>query len=96
MSDPIIRKRYVLTGTVQGVGLRWRARHAAQALGVCGWVQNAWDGSVTLELQGRAAQLDRLLQTLLESRYIQIDRIDVQSLAPDPDARGFHVLDDRW
>ena len=46
------RRRYTITGQVQGVGFRYRARYAAQALGLTGWAQNEDDGSVTLEVQG--------------------------------------------
>ena len=46
------RRRYTITGQVQGVGFRYRARYAAQILDLTGWVQNEDDGSVTLEVQG--------------------------------------------
>ena len=47
-----VRRRYIITGQVQGVGFRYRARYAAQTLDLTGWVQNEDDGSVTLEVQG--------------------------------------------
>ena len=50
-----IRRRWRLTGTVQGVGFRYYARAAALHLGLTGWVANNWDGSVTLEAQGERA-----------------------------------------
>ena len=34
----MVRYRYVMTGDVQGVGLRYRASHAAYALRLTGWV----------------------------------------------------------
>ena len=71
-SGPILRKRLVFHGRVQGVGFRWRARAAAQAAGVTGWVRNNCDGSVTMELQGSEAQIDRVIQTLDRDRYIRI------------------------
>ena len=54
------------------------------------------DGSVTLELQGSEAQLDRVLQSLAESRYIEILDTEMQRLPPEPGERGFSVRDDRW
>ena len=48
----MIRKRIVFHGWVQGVGFRYRARHAAEHLGATGWVRNEYDGSVTMEIQG--------------------------------------------
>ena len=47
---------------VQGVGFRYRAQYAAQLLDLTGWVENNWDGTVDLEAQGSAAQLDRLVR----------------------------------
>ena len=46
MDETKIRKQLVFTGRVQGVGFRWRAGHAARAVGATGWVQNRYDGSV--------------------------------------------------
>ena len=48
-----IRKRIVFHGRVQGVGFRYTAKYLAQSLGLTGWVRNEWDGTVTLEIQGR-------------------------------------------
>ena len=96
MSETLLRRRYRFFGAVQGVGLRWRARHAAEAVGATGWVCNNADGSVTLELQGSEAQLDRVLQSLAESRYIEILDTEMQRLPPETGERGFSVRDDRW
>ena len=50
-------------GEVQGVGFRWTARREATALGIAGWAENAYDGSVSLVLEGEP---DRLRQLLLQ------------------------------
>lgn len=96
MSEKLIRRRYRFSGEVQGVGFRWRARHAAEALGVAGWVRNNRDGSVSLELQGTEAQIDRVLQSIERGLYIRIEHAESSALPPEPDARGFYVRDDRW
>ena len=90
----LMRKRLRLYGDVQGVGLRWRARHAARAAGATGWVRNLPDGSVLLELQGREEQIDAVLQALDRSLYIRITDMDVQSVPVDPDERAFVTRDD--
>ena len=48
-----IRKRIVFYGRVQGVGFRYTAKYLAQSLQLTGWVKNEWDGTVTMEIQGR-------------------------------------------
>lgn len=37
-NEKIIRKKVFVYGAVQGVGFRYRAEHAANMLGVTGWV----------------------------------------------------------
>ena len=92
MSAPLARRRFRFYGTVQGVGFRWRARHAAEGLGLTGWVRNEYDGSVTLELQGGDGQLDRALEMLENGRFLSIDRMEVQTVPLDEAERGFHTL----
>ena len=86
------RRRYTITGQVQGVGFRYRARYAAQALGLTGWAQNEDDGSVTLEAQGRPADLDALVPLILQSnRWAQIDRTETADLPILEREYGFDV-----
>ncbi len=50
--------RIRVTGQVQGVGYRWRAAHEAWRLGITGFVKNMSDGSVYIEAEGFAHQLN--------------------------------------
>jgi acylphosphatase len=43
---PTARRRYVITGRVQGVFFREGAKNEAQRLGLTGWATNRNDGSV--------------------------------------------------
>ena len=86
-----IRKRMVFQGRVQGVGFRWHARHVALALGLTGWVRNEYDGSVTMEIQGSEAGIDRLIQELQAGRYIDIQDIRMSKIPTDPEERDFRV-----
>ena len=86
-----VRKRIVFRGRVQGVGFRYRARYAAQSLGLTGWVENEDDGSVTLEVQGDPEKFLRLFAMIQKSDYIQITGIRQKDLPPDPWERGFSV-----
>lgn len=47
-----IRKHIISSGTVQGVGFRYRSYYIAQSLGLTGWVCNRWDDRVEMEVQG--------------------------------------------
>ena len=89
--EEIIRKHIRCHGWVQGVGFRWRARHAANLYGATGWARNEDDGSVTLELQGREAQIDQVVQAIERGFYIRIERMEVKRVPVIPGERGFYT-----
>ena len=75
-----IRKHIVFYGWVQGVGFRYRARHAADRFGVTGWVRNEYDGSVTMEIQGTEEQIDQVILAIESGTYIRIENMKVKTL----------------
>ncbi|MBR6359386.1 MAG: acylphosphatase [Lachnospiraceae bacterium] len=91
MADGKVRYHYRFTGRVQGVGFRWRARTLAEALGLTGWVENMWDGSVEMELQGYEVNLDRVIEAIQTGHYISIDRIERKKIPTEEQEYGFHV-----
>lgn len=88
-----VRWHMVLTGRVQGVGFRYRASAAADALGIVGWVRNCWNGTVEMEVQGSQEAIDRMLERTAASRWVQIDHIAKTQMTPEEE-RGFHVRSD--
>ena len=93
---PVIRRALRFTGNVQGVGFRFRAIHAANAVGATGWVRNERDGRVSMELQGTEEQIDWVLEALERGRHIHVTDIEVRSLPVAPEERAFVTRDDRW
>ena len=89
LPEGTVRRRYSIEGQVQGVGFRYRARYAAQSLGLTGWVENEDDGSVTLEVQGDPALFLKLFALIQRSDYIQITSLRQRDLAPRPMGAGF-------
>ena len=87
----VIRRRLVLYGWVQGVGLRYRARHAAERFGCTGWVRNEYDGSVILELQGTRDAIEQVLLAIERGSYVRIENFESFDLLPDRDERGFYT-----
>lgn len=85
----MIRKRIVFHGWVQGVGLRYRARHAAERLGATGWVRNEYDGSVTMEIQGTEEQIDGVILAIERGRYVKIEKMDVETIPAVPNEQDF-------
>lgn len=84
--------RYLFTGSVQGVGFRYRAAYSARSLGLTGWVRNEYDGSVAMEVQGERSAIGALLAALGRERFIEIERIESAELPPVPRERSFEVV----
>ena len=91
LPEGTVRRHFSISGQVQGVGFRYRARYAAQALELTGWVENEDDGSVTLEVQGDPVKFRKLFALIQRSDYTQITAIRQKDIAPDPWERGFSV-----
>ena len=85
-----VRKQIVFYGRVQGVGFRYTARYAAQSLGLTGWVRNEYDGTVTMEVQGREQLIQKLLARLNHDRFISIEWMDTKEIPPEEE-RSFKV-----
>ncbi len=83
-----ICRRYVFKGRVQGVGFRYTAKYLARSLGLTGWVQNEWDGTVTMEVQGREPMINKLLTGINNNSFIEIDWIDWEGIPLEREA-GF-------
>ncbi len=87
----MIRRHITFTGWVQGVGFRYRARHAAELYGCTGWVRNEWDGSVIMEIQGEKPQIDQVIMALERGSYIRIENMDSRSIPLVENETGFRV-----
>ena len=57
-----VRRRVVIHGNVQGVGLRMSVARAAEARGLCGWVRNCEDGTVEAVFEGEDADVEALVR----------------------------------
>jgi acylphosphatase len=87
-----MRRRFVFSGRVQGVGFRATARHIARNHPLSGWVRNDPDGTVTLELQGHPDAITRFIDELRRSLQRHIDTVvhtDIQDLG---DEDGFRIV----
>ena len=87
----IIRKKIVFYGWVQRVGFRYRAYHAANAVGVTGWVRNNYDDTVTMEIQGTESQIDQVILAIERGTYIKIENMDSKTIPLKPDERSFSI-----
>ncbi len=88
-----MRRHFILSGRVQGVGFRWRASQIGEMLGLTGWVRNLEDGSVEMEAEGSEEDIDRLLQMLQNDRYIDITGMRARTV-PEEGGYGFEIWED--
>ena len=88
-----MRRHFILSGRVQGVGFRWRASQIGEMLGLTGWVRNLEDGSIEMEAEGPEEDIDRLLQMLQNDRYIDITGMRARTV-PEEGGYGFEIWED--
>ena len=77
----MIRLAIRFTGRVQGVGFRATARGCATLRSVSGWVRNEADGSVRMEIQGEAAEVESTIADLrgrMGSRIAGEERVAIE------------------
>ena len=76
----MVRKRIAFAGRVQGVGFRWRAEKAADMFRCTGWGKNEWDGTVSMEIQGREEDIDQVILHIEGGRYVCIESMRVKEI----------------
>lgn len=89
--EPLIRRRLVCRGAVQGVGFRPAVHRLATGLGLAGSVRNDGEGA-TIEVEGRADEVARFEERLASSLppLSRLAGIDASDVAPGR-ATGFRV-----
>ncbi len=70
---------------MQGVGYRYFAQEAAEALGVTGWVRNNFDRTVELEAQADAQTLESYCERLRDGPTLAHVKHLTQSELPTVD-----------
>ena len=76
-----VRKAGRAVGRVQGVGFRFFVQSNAKSMGITGWVKNMSDGSVTMELQGDAQIVERLMNKIKKGNdWIRVTSYEVSDL----------------
>lgn len=89
----MVRKHYFVSGSVQGVGFRYRAYYAANALGLTGFVRNMDDGRVEIELQGDKSLMSRFFDQVEMGHFIYIEDMEESTIPLDKNEASFEVRD---
>lgn len=86
-----VRRHIYFSGTVQGVGFRYRATYLAQSRHLTGWVKNLYDNRVEMEVQGEEKNIHKFLEDLRGQRFISIDDMEMTEI-PCVRESGFKVV----
>lgn len=89
---PLVRRRFRFSGLVQGVGFRYEAQRIASQLDLLGWVRNQGDGSVVVELEGKANYIEAFLLAMEAVPRFDITEIQTEDLPPSRTETKFRVL----
>src|ERR1700722_2807654 len=95
LNEPVLRKRILVRGVVQGVGFRPFVYKVATSLGLSGYVFNSSSG-VTIEIEGRGSAVDGFFQNLKDDppKLAEIKEVSVSDIAVQGSV-GFSILDSR-
>ncbi len=90
-ADGRVREHIILSGRVQGVGLRYRAVYAARSLDLTGWVENMSDGNVEMEVQGPIRSIGLFLERIKDGTFIEVTDTQMYDVPLDPGEYDFRV-----
>ena len=86
------RARAVISGRVQGVFFRLETKHAAERLGVSGWVKNQIDGTVAAVFEGPRENVDSVLEWCKQGpRHARVEHVDVEWETYTGEFDGFNI-----
>lgn len=87
----MICKRWILSGKVQGVGLRYFIKSNAQKLRLEGYVKNLIDGRVEVVVQGEEENIEQFKKMILRGNgFSKVSKIEEEDL-PLGDYGEFHI-----
>ena len=89
---PVIARRFLIRGRVQGVGFRYFAQRSAARHQVRGFVRNLGDGRVEAWAQGDAASVKDFGEDLAAGpQYSLVEDIDEEVVDPDKRYSAFRI-----
>ena len=82
----------VFLGRVQGVYFRAHCAEKAESLGLDGYVENRWDGSVEAVFEGERSTIEACIEWNKTSQpHARVESVEVSWSEPMGEFRGFHV-----
>jgi len=93
MLPPVIARRVIFEGRVQGVGFRYTCKDLAKGFEVVGTVENRADGTVLLEVMGEAEEVEDFIKEIAEESSLahNIKGMHVTNIPPLEGVEGFTI-----
>ncbi len=79
--SPIVRKKIIFSGKVQGVAFRYETYTMADELNLTGWVRNKNNGHVELEIQGREKEISLLVSHLKSLKRAHVTNVEIDEIS---------------
>jgi acylphosphatase len=88
----VVRKRFLVSGRVQGVGFRFFTEERASVEGLHGFVRNLSNGLVEVEAEGDDESVQRFERALRRGPSgARVEQVAVEALTPSHRATGFSI-----
>jgi acylphosphatase len=87
-----IAKKFIVKGSVQGVGFRYFTLNIANKIGINGYVENLYNGDVEVYAIGAKEQLEELKHNLLKGpAFGRVDDIVESDAQADDNITSFQI-----
>jgi acylphosphatase len=88
----VVRRRFVVSGRVQGVGFRYFVYEAAKRENLNGWVRNRLDRTVEVEAEGESEAVARFERAVrVGPPHARVDHVETDLVAPIGQMTGFTI-----
>ena len=85
------RAHIIYSGSVQGVGFRWTAQHAANSANITGWVRNCPDSTVEVVSEGEEKNVKAFLAKIKNAMEPYIRSMNVKWQKPTGEFDSFDI-----
>lgn len=90
--DSMKKKKFIVSGRVQGVGFRYFVYSKAKLMPIKGYVKNLYDGTVECVAEGKENQLEALHTLLTQGPSMSyVEKVVVWDLEYDEEFTGFEI-----
>lgn len=91
---PMVAKRVIFEGRVQGVGFRYAVKDLSRGFEVCGTVRNLPEGSVELVAMGETEEVEAFIKEIAEESSVahHIKNLRAEAITPLDGISGFRIM----